>query len=100
MGKKINNFNIYYNLKNLKSLLSSSSFCISNGGQVIWEIIYNKIPNIIFCKDKYRNNIILKNQKILHSYIFEINKSNMFQQYLKKTDSLIRDYSSPKKNVN
>lgn len=99
MGKKINNFNIYYNLKNLKSLLSSSSFCISNGGQVIWEIIYNKIPNIIFCKDKYRNNIIFKNQKILHSYIFEINKSNMFQQYLKKTDSLIRDYSSPKKKM-
>ncbi len=66
---------------------------------MIWEIIYNKIPNIIFCKDKYRNNIILKNKKILHSYIFEINKSNMFQQYLKKTDSLIRDYSSPKKKM-
>ena len=99
MGKKINNFNIYYNLKNLKNLLSSSSFCISNGGQVIWEIIYNKIPNIIFCKNKYRNNIILKNKKILHSHIFEINKSSLFQKYFKRINFLIRNYSFLKKEI-
>jgi len=41
----------------------------------------------------------LKNKKILHSHIFEINKSSLFQKYFKRINFLIRNYSFLKKEI-
>ena len=92
ISKKVKNYKIYYNLENLKSLLLKSDLGITNGGQVIWELIYNKIPNIIFCKNKYRNNIILKFRKIIKAHIFEVKVKKSIKSYIKDLDHLLINY--------
>ena len=89
ISKKISNFKVFYNLVNLKKIISRTNFAISNGGQVIWELIFNRVPNAIFCKNKYKNNIVLKNMKKIKSNILEVNKNKSFKEHLEKIDSLI-----------
>ena len=69
--------------------MSYASFAISNGGQVIWELIFSKVPNVIFCKNNYKNNIVSKNKKKIGLDIFEIKNDKTFKVYLKKLDNLL-----------
>tara|TARA_B100000963_G_scaffold347027_1_gene352892 strand:+ start:26 stop:1033 length:1008 start_codon:yes stop_codon:yes gene_type:complete len=89
LSKKVPNYKVFYNLKNLKNLMSYASFAISNGGQVIWELIFSKVPNVIFCKNNYKNNIVSKNKKKIGLDIFEIKNDKTFKVYLKKLDNLL-----------
>lgn len=91
---KQKNYKFFFNLNSLSSIISKCNFAITNGGQVIWELIYQKKPNIILCLKTYKNEIVrrfkqnfnikilrLKNKKInnislnrLSEYILYPNK--------------------------
>ena len=98
-SRKITNYKFHYNLQNLKKLLNNSDFAISNGGQVIWEIVFNNIANVIFTKNKYQNNIILKYRKKINTDIFEITTTKYIKSYMNNLDSLLENYTyNSKKN--
>lgn len=68
--KKQKNYKYFFNLSSLSSIISKCNFAITNGGQIIWELIYQKKPNTILCSKTYKNETVRKfkqnfNTKIL-----------------------------------